>query len=370
VTVPFSYLPQQFANTAPIFDKIKDVIARGDFTLGGALAEFETAFAARCGVPHAIGVNSGTDALFLALKALNIKGEVITTPFTFYATVASIANAGAKPVFADVGNDFNIDPAAIAAAITPRTEAIMPVHWAGRPCNMTAICDIAARHGLEVIEDAAQAFGSIWDGKPCGSWGDAAGFSLHPLKTLNVWGDGGVAVTEDETVATRLRQLRNHGLADRDTCVEWGYNSRLDTIQAVVAHHVLGAFSQTLAARVRNARRLDGVLADIGDIRIEPMHPKAQSNYYLYTFQADARDDLVQHLNANGVEAKVHYPIPVHLQPAAASLKHKRGAFPQAEECARTAVSLPAHEYVSGSDIERMAELIAGFYSGAKSAAA
>ena len=356
--IPFSYLPQQFADCDEIWFKIRGVVQRGDFTLGRELDAFERAFAALAGTAHAIGVGNGTDALFLSLKALSIRGEVVTTSFSFYATTGAIVTAGAVPVFADIGLDHNIDPAAIEAKITPRTEAIMPVHWAGRPCDMTAIAAIARKHGLALIEDVAHAAGATWDGRPCGSFGIAAGFSLHPLKTINVWGDGGVITTSDGALAARLRLLRNHGLQDRDTCVEFAYNSRLDTVQAVVAHHLLGKLPGILAARARVAATLDRLLPGVTRA---PLPAQAQSSHYLYQFLTERRDALLAYLLANGVDAKAHYPVPIHLQPAAQRLGHKPGDFPMAERVAAETITLPAHEFVTGTQLERMAGLVAGF---------
>lgn len=362
--IPFSYLPQQFADAHDaIWPKIAEVVARGDFTLGVEVGSFEQAFARMVGTSHAIGVANGTDALTLILRALGIRGEVVTTPFSFIATTAAIINAAATPVFADIGEDHNIDPAAIEDAITPQTEAILPVHWAGRPCDMTAIMAIAKQRGLAVIEDAAHAAGAAWDGKVCGSFGVAAGFSLHPLKTVNVWGDGGVITTSDNALAERLRLLRNHGLSDRDTCAEFAFNSRLDTIQAVVAHHILDKLPDILKRRARAAQYLDRVLSAIVRLRRDPMPREAKSSHYLYQILVDEdRDGLLQHLQAAGVEAKVHYPVPIHLQPAAASLGCREGDFPVAEQVARETITLPAHDFLSKRDLDDMAALIAGHY--------
>lgn len=361
--IPYSYLPQQFADAKAILAKMESVVASGDFTLGQELEAFEAEFAKRCKVRHAIGVNSGTDALFLALKALGIDGgEVIVPAFSFYATAAVVALAGAKPVFVDVGLDFNIDPDKMAGAITKKTKAIIPVHWAGRPCDMDAIAAVAKDRGVHIIEDAAQGFGAAWRGKSCGTWGSIGAFSLHPLKTLNIWGDGGVVVTDDDDRATKLRRLRNHGLRNRDICLEWGFNSRLDTIQAVVARHVLEKFSTTLQCRIRNARRLDHLLAGVDGVSAVPMPTAASPNYYLYTLRCQRRDLLIKHLLECGIEAKVHYPVPLHLQPAAQSLGYRKGDFPVAEKCADETVSLPAHEFVTGKELQHIAATIANFY--------
>src|SRR5262245_36449647 len=360
--IRYSYLPEQFADHEVIWAKIKAVVERGDYTLGKELREFEDAFASKLNASHAIGVNSGTDALFLSLKALGVRGEVITTPYTFFATTASIVNAGARPVFADVGDDFNIDPDAIEAAITPHTEAIMPVHWAGRPCNMSAINTIAARHGLAVIEDAAHAFGAQWAGKSCGTWGKVGCFSLHPLKTLNVWGDGGVVTTDDSLLAEKIRRLRNHGLIDRNTCAEFGYNSRLDTVQAVVAHHVLGRIDQIIHRRRQIGSLLDASLSSCRGVTWAPQQMRAYSTYYLYTIRALERDQLLKSLLADGIDAKVHYPVPIHLQAAAAHLGYRQGQFPNSESLARTTISLPAHEFVTDAEVWKMATSVRDFY--------
>lgn len=356
--ISYSYLPQQFSDMDAIFAKMRATIERGDYTLGRELALFEEEFAQACGVDYAVGVNSGTDALFLSLKALGIKGDVITPPYSFYATTAAIVHAGAKPVFADVGYDFNIDPAAIEAAITPNTEAIVPVHWAGRPCNMEAIQSIANRHGLAIVEDAAQAFGAKWQMRSCGTWGDAGAFSLHPLKTLNVWGDGGVVVSRDAAFADKIRKMRNHGLAGRDECEFWGWNSRLDTLQAVVGRHVLPKVTDAIAQRRANAKVLDAGLAGISGIEVAPMPAAAFATYYLYTFRAKERDRLVAWLGQHGIDVKVHYPVPLHLHPAAAMIGHKRGDFPVAEQLADETLTLPAHEYVTADELKLMSDCV------------
>lgn len=360
--IRYSYLPEQFADADDIWTKIRKTVERGDYTLGAEVAAFEADFSAYCGTSHAIGVNSGTDALFLSLKALGIGGEVITTPYTFFATSAAIVHARGRPVYADVGLDFNIDPAAIEAAITPSTEAIVPVHWAGRPCNMTAINIIAERHGLAVIEDAAHAAGAMWKGKHCGRWGRAGAFSLHPLKTLNVWGDGGVVVTNDDALAGKIRRMRNHGLVDRDHCNAWGYNSRLDSVQAVVARHVLAKLNAIRALRRHIAAQLDLELRGVEGVSWEPMHRDAFSTYYLYTLRAERRDMLLARLLECGVDAKIHYPVPLHLQAAAKSLGYKRGDFPVAERLADETISLPAHEFVTDAQIGEMGAVIREFY--------
>jgi aminotransferase EvaB len=361
--IDHNYLPQQYAEE--VIDAIRAVAKRGDFTLGAEVAVFEKAFAQMVGVKHAIGVANGTDALFLALKSLDVMwgDEVITTPFSFYATSAAIALAGGKPVFCDVDTDFNLDPDGIEGAITSRTVGILPVHWAGMPCDMEAIRHIAERHGLWVIEDSAHAPYSLFKGKRCGSFGDVNAFSLHPLKNVNVWGDGGVVTTDSDEKAELLRKMRNHGMSDRDTCEFWGYNSRLDTVQAVVASHALKGLEQRTARRRENAAKLDEMLAGIAQIAAPAARLGTEPNYYLYAIHALRRDELKKYLFANGVDAKVHYPTPLHLQPAAKYLGYVRGSFPVAEWCADTTLSLPIHEFIREAQLERMANLIRAFYA-------
>jgi aminotransferase EvaB len=361
--IDHNYLPQQYSEE--VIDAIRAVAKRGDFTLGAEVAVFEKAFAKMVGVKHAIGVANGTDALFLALKSLDVMwgDEVITTPFSFYATSAAIANAGGKPVFCDVGRDFNLDPSGIEDAITSRTVGILPVHWAGMPCDMGPIKEIAKRHGLWVVEDAAHAPNSKYHGKRCGSFGDVNAFSLHPLKNVNVWGDGGVITTDSDEKAATIRGLRNHGMRDRDTCEFWGYNSRLDTVQAVVASHALKGLEHRTAKRRENAAKLDEMLVGIEQILVPAVRIGTEQNYYLYAVHALRRDELKNYLIENGVDAKVHYPTPLHLQPAAAYLGYKRGDFPNAERCTETTLSLPIHEFIREAQLERMAKLIRAFYA-------
>lgn len=359
-----NYLPDQFADHDVILDKIREVVIRGDFTLGAEVDRLEQEFAALCGAEHAIGVGSGTDALFLSLKSAGIdKGdEVITTPFTFYATIGAIVTAGARPVFVDVGPDYNIDPAGIEAVITPRTKAIMPVHWSGKPCNMDLIQEIADRHGIAIISDACHAIMATYKDRKVGGLGTIACYSFHPLKNLNVWGDGGIITTNSAEHANRLRLLRNHGLASRDECRIFAYNSRLDTIQAVVARHMLGKIEHITNRRIAHAAYFDEQLRGISGITVPHREANIKQVYHLYMVLCDRRDDLLGHLVDHGVDAKVHYPTPMHLQPAAVQYGHRLGDFPMAEQIAATTLSLPVHEFISRTQQDRVIELIRGFY--------
>lgn len=360
-----NYLRQQFADCDAIFKKIKQIVMKGDFTLGSAVDDFERQYATITNTGYAIGVNSGTDALRLSLIGLDIgKGdEVITTPFTFYATIGAIVTAGARPVFVDIGDDYNIDPSLIEAAITSKTKAILPVHWSGKPCRMDVVTTIAKKHGLSVVEDACHAIKATFDGQSAGSFGDAGCFSMHPLKNLNVWGDGGVIVTNSHELADKLRLLRNHGLVGRDECQIFAYNSRLDTIQAVVASHLLQKIDYITASRIANAEFFDKELGAVSQVRIPLRDPRVRQVFHIYSVQCERRNELQDFLIVNGVDAKIHYPVPMHLQPAAKQYGYKQGDFPRAEALSKSVLSLPVHEFITPDQREQVVRLIRRFYS-------
>lgn len=365
LNVKFSYLDRQFADLEAYLNDVRDVVKSGDFTLGQPLREFEERFASLCRLPYAIGVASGTDALILSLKLLGVGpgDEVITTPFTFIATVGAIVASGARPVFVDSEDGFVIDASKIEAAITPRTKVIMPVHYTGNVADMPAIMRIAQRYRLKVIEDACQAIGASIDGQLVGSWGEAACFSLHPLKNLNVWGDGGVVVTRSPELAQRLRWYRNHGLANRDEVVMFGCNSRLDTLQAVIGNRLIEQVEWITAQRIANAKRYDEAFADLGEsLRIPRRRPGVRHVYHLYMLRAARRDALLAFLHQHGIEAKVHYPIPVHLQQAAAHLGYQPGDFPVCEEDSRAIITLPAHQHLTPEELDYTIERVRSFY--------
>lgn len=363
--VKFSYLDRQFADVDAYLNDIKELVKTSDFTLGQPLREFEERFAELCRMPYAIGVASGTDALILSLKILGIGlgDEVITTPTTFIATVGAIAMTGARPVFVDSDDGFVIDASKIEAAITPRTKAIMPVHYTGNVADMPAVMEIALKHNLIVVEDACQAIGASIDGRPVGSWGTTACFSLHPLKNLNVWGNGGVIVTRSPDLAEKLRLYRNHGLVNRDEVAIFGCNSRLDTLQAVIGNRLIEQVEFITNQRVANAKRYDEAFANMGEfIRIPKHRPGVKHVYHLYMIRVKQRDDLLAYLHSKGVEAKVHYPIPLHLQEAAQHLVYKEGDFPVCEEDSRTIITLPAHQHLTDDEIDYTIEQVRSFY--------
>ena len=363
--ISHNYLSQQFADYEDIFHKIKEVVLDNDFTLGNKVNELEEDIANECGTKYAIGVGSGTDAIMLSLKSLGIRegDEVITSTYTFYATIGAIVTAGAKPIFADCAEDYNIDISKIEEKITSKTKAIVPIHWTGRPCDMDPLMEISRKYSIPIVEDACHALQGEYKGKRCGSFGETGCFSFHPLKNLNVWGDGGIIVTDNKQLADELKLLRNHGLKDRNTCVKFAYNSRLDTLQAVIAKHLIdNRLNLITKSRINNAKLYDKHLGDIHSLKIPERVPHNKEVFHLYTFQADQRDDLAFYLQKNGVDAKIHYPIPMHMQPAAKKYNHNIGDFPVAEELCKTTISLPVHEFVSEREILHVSQLIKKFY--------
>ena len=333
-----SYLVEQFADYSKIFKEVEKVVKKGDYTLGNEVNICEKNFAKRTGAKFAISVGNGTDALLLTLKALGIGpgDEVITVPYTFVATVGSIVTAGATPVFVDIKEDYNIDENKIKSAITKKTKAIMPVHWAGRPCEMDKIYSLAKKYKLNIIQDSAHVIGAKFKKKHLVNFGDACTYSMHPLKNLNVWGDGGFIVTNKKSLAKKLYLIRNHGLKNRDNVEIFGYNSRLDTIQAAVANYKMkNKLDNITKKRIQNATMLDKMLSNNKNVITVKRLKHLKEVFHLYHINVfKKRDSLQKYLIKNNIDAKVHYPIPVHLQKAAKYLKYKKGDFPVSEKLA------------------------------------
>lgn len=364
--IPYVDLAAQYAQErSALLPLIDQCLAGGQWVGGEAVPVFEQRLATYCGARHCVAVGSGTDALMLAMQALGLGpgDEVITPPNSFVASTASIARIGATPVFADVLADQNIDPDDVARRITPRTRAIMPVHLTGRVARMRELRELADRHGLMLIEDAAQSLGSRYDGAFAGTLGDVGCFSAHPLKNLNAAGDAGMVLTEDDAVAERLRRLRNNGLVDRQTVGEWGTVSRLDSLQAVILSHRLDALDGVVAARRRNAALYREAL-DPAHVFVPPCAAAEHNTFHTFVIQVDGRDGLQAHLQQNGIGTAIHYPVPIHLQPAAAALGHRRGSFPVTERQADRILSLPIHQHLCPADIERVAGLINTYLRG------
>lgn len=364
--VPFSYLDRQFVDPGPILKDIRRLVNTGDFTLGKDMELFESKFARVVGVKYAIGVGSGTDALLLSLKALDIGAgdEVITAVNTFVATAGAIETAGAKIVFVDCNEKYVIDEEKIEDAITSKTKVIIPVHFSGQPANMPVIMDIAERHGLFVIEDACQAIGASINGINCGNYGLTAAFSFHPLKNLNVWGDAGMIVTNSKELNDKLILMRNHGMIDRDHYSFYAYNSRLDSIQAVIGNHVMEKFEKITEKRIKIANKYDREFSGLTEFITIPDRSQDERHvFHLYMLLVKNRDDLLDYLNTNGIEAKVHYPLPLHLQKASRGLGYKKGDFPVAEKQAENLITLPAHPYLIEEEIDFTIKKIKQFYS-------
>jgi dTDP-4-amino-4,6-dideoxygalactose transaminase len=366
MNVRYSYLPQQFAQVDEVFAEIRNQLLKDcDFTLGKAVARFEESFARLIGTKHAIGVGSGTDALMLSLKALGVGhgDEVITAANTFIATVGAINAVGARPVLVDVTPYFTIDPARIEAAITAKTRAILPVHLTGEPADMAPILEIARRRGLAVVEDACQSIDAAIDGRRCGTMGETGGFSLHPLKNLNVWGDAGIIVTNSDVHAEHLRMLRNHGMKNRDEIEIMGYNSRLDTLQAIVGNWLIRQTHDITEKRIANAATYDGGFESLGgDILLPPRRPSVRRVYHLYMVYARRRDELYRFCHDQGVDAKIHYPIPLHLQRGLARFGYGKGDFPETERQAASIITFPADQHLTSDQVETVIRTVRKFY--------
>ncbi len=362
--------PIRYVDIAAQFDEqkgdllpiIETVLKSGQYVGGLEIEAFETEMAAYLSVKHCIALNSGTDALILALAGLGIGtgDEVITQSNSFIASAAAIAHLGAKPVFADVLPDQSIDPSSIREMITARTKAVMPVHLTGRIGEMDEILAVARSHNLKVVEDAAQSIGSTWRGIRAGGLGDAAGFSAHPLKNLNALGDAGYLTTNDDACADTARLYRNHGMADRNTVVRWGSVSRMDALQAAVLRYRLKHLPDVIRKRQCNAARYRSQL-DRSTVYFPNPRPHAEDTFHTFVIQTNNRDGLAAHLKANGIDSAIHYPVPIHRQPAAKSLTVSAGALPNTERQAGRILTLPIHQFLSEADIDRVAAAVNEF---------
>jgi dTDP-4-amino-4,6-dideoxygalactose transaminase len=365
-SVPFVDLPLQVRNLRPELDAALDrVFTHGGFIHGPEVAAFEGEWARFVAARHAVGVASGTDALLMSLRAMGIGAgdEVITAANTFIATADAISFAGAKPVLVDCSlRDYLIEADAIATAITPRTRAIIPVHLYGQPADMDTICATARRHGLAVLEDAAQAHGAtLKDGRPCGSLGNAAAFSFYPGKNLGAFGDGGAVTTDDESLATRVRLLGNLGSSTKYHHDVKGLNSRLDTVQAAVLSVKLRHLDEWNAARHTAVSWYREALTDCAGLVLPLEAPWAGRHaYHLFVVRLldRDRDRVAERLHELGIQTVVHYPVPIHLQKAYADLGLKQGAFPAAEAASRTVLSLPVFPEITRAQVERVVQAL------------
>lgn len=335
-----------------VFEKMwNDVLSTGDFTLGKAVTEFEERFAKMCGSKYAIGVANGTDAIKLPLKMCGVGpgDEVITAANTFVASAGAIVECGATPRFVDMCEHYVLDSYKLESAITEKTKAIVPVSFTGEPCEMDEVLRVADKYKLHVVEDNCQGVLASYKGKFLGNFGIAGAISLHPLKNLNVWGDGGVIMTSDDEMNRKLRLYRNHGMFDRDTITMFGLNSRLDSLQAVVGNYLIDSTPGNVEQRRRNAAYYDMYLKDVPGVFIVPRRTHAVSSFHLYFFEVDEaiRNDLYQYLLDAGIEAKIHYPTPLYLQPGLQYLGYKEGDFPVADRQAKRYITLMTDEHLN-----------------------
>lgn len=362
--VRYSYLKQQFGNCPELWGNLKKFVLTGDFTLGKPLLEFEKRFAKLIGTKFAVGVNSGTDAIKLSLKCLNIKegDEVITAANTFVATVGAICELGAKPIFVDCDNTFCMNVDLIEKKISKKTKAIVAVHFTGYMTNMKKLNKISKKFNIPIVEDACQSILASIDNKNSGTWSDFGAFSLHPLKNINVWSDGGIIVTSNKKHYKKLKLLRNHGLKNRDEVVLTGYNSRLDTFQAVVGNWIIPKAKKIALQRIKNANYLDRNLGKIKEIGIPPRPKNFRIVYHLYIVFAKNRDELLKHCIKKGIEAKIHYPIPIYRQKALKYLGHKKGDFPITDHHAKNIISFPCDQHLSKKEIDYIIKTVKEFY--------
>lgn len=365
--VHYNYLPFEFndKNTKVIFNNWKKLIKTTDFTLGHFVKQFENKFARYIGSKYCIATNNGTDALILSLKAAGISkdDEVITVTNSFYATTGAIVAVGAKPIFVDCDKRYQIDISSIEKAINKKTKAILPVHWGGASPNMLAINKIAKKYDLLVIEDACMGIGAKINNKSPGTFGLIGAFSMHPLKSLNVMGDGGMVVTNDKSIYQWMLKYRNHGMVDRDNIEFWGVNFRIQPLQAIVAMECLKKLDSVIRKRNNNAKFYDNKLKKLKSFIEVPERPKGfLETYALYMVLCEKRDQLLKFLTKNKIECKIHYPIPLHLQKASKRYGYKNGMFPVAEDQANKLLTIPVHQYLSKSQLNHVVNCIKKFY--------
>lgn len=362
--VPFVALDRQYiAYKSEIDAAFERIASSGAYVMGEDVTLFEQELADLCDVPYAIAVANGTDALILSMKALGIGegDEVITAPNSFIASAGAIIAVGATPRFCDISLDHNIDPNKLKAVITSKTKAIMPIHLTGRPAQMDEINTIAKEHGLYVIEDAAQAIGAKYKGKPVGSLGDIGCFSLHPLKNLFVMGDGGFLTLSDPKIYEKIKHLQNHGLINRNECTHWGINSRLDTLHAAIGRIKLKHIT-ILTDRFREiAAQYSTGLKDIVDTPTDTKDEYAV--YHNFVIGTDRRDELQEFLKSKNIGFAIHYPVPLHLQPVAKDLGYKEGDFPVTEMLNKRQLSLPIFPELTNEEINCVINAIHEFYT-------
>ena len=365
--VPYNYLPTEFNNktSRQIFIKWRELISKSDFTLGEYVNKFEKEFSRFVGSKYCISTNNGTDALILCLKSLGVgKGdEVITVANTFYATVGAIVACGAKPILVDCDNRYQIDPDCIENKITKRTKVILPVHWGGASPEIKKIIKISKKYNLKIVEDACMGIGGKIDGKAPGTFGEISAYSMHPLKSLNVMGDGGMVVTNNKKLFLWIQKYRNHGMRDRDHIDFWGVNMRLQPLQAIVAMHRLKELRKIVKQRNVNANFLDNELSKLYPNVVVPHRLKKNlETFSLYMCIVKKRDKLVKFLLNNKIEVKIHYPIPLNQQKASKNLNINQNEFINVNSQAKSLITLPVHQYLTKEQLSFMVKKITYFY--------
>lgn len=361
----WQYLTDYEEERREILAIVDRVFSSGSLILGPQVENFERNFAAFCGVKHAVGVNSCTDALFLALKALNLADgyEVLTVANTAVPTVAAIRAAGGQPVFVDVEADtFLMDTAQAETLITPRTGCLLPVHLCGHPVDMAPLQKIASDHGIPVLEDCAQASGALYRGQRVGSIGTMGAFSFYPTKILGGFGDGGMLVTNDDACAARLKRLRFYGMQDSYYAREEGYNSRLDEVQAALLDYRLRGVDAAVEKRRKIAALYEQALTGVGDLRLPVVREGCSHQYYLYTIRTAQRDRLKEYLAGQGIEARINYPVPIHLMEGYRFLGYRSGELPVTEQLAGEILSLPMFPALADDEVLRVSDAISSFF--------
>jgi len=365
MAIPLVDLKAQYVSIKEEIDAaIARVINKTAFILGDEVKQFETEFASFSGSTYCVGVSSGTAALALSLRALGVGpgDEVITSTMTFTASAEAIFHVGARPVFVDIDpKTFCMDPSLIEAAITPRTKALMPVHLYGNPCDMDPIMEIAKKYGLKVVEDAAQAHGAKYKGTPVGVIGDIGCFSFYPGKNLGAYGDAGAVVTNNKELADKVRLLRDHGRTTKYEHIEVGYGERIDALQAAILSAKLKHLTEWTEARRKWALLYNEKLKNLPVKIVEPTN-ESFAVYHIYAIVVDKRDALLKYLHDQGIQAGIHYPIPLHLQPCYQSLGYKRGYLPVSEWAAESEISLPIYPEIGEEKVVAVVEALAKFF--------
>lgn len=364
--IPFIDFKDQYTRTGPeLMAAVGEVFSSQQFILKDRVALLEAEIARRSGAAHAVGVASGSDALYLALAGLGVGpgDEVIVPPFTFFATAGAVVRTGARPVFVDVDpKTFNLDPAQVRRRIGPATRAIVPVHLFGQVCDMGALSEVVRGRGIHMVEDAAQSFGADFRGRQSGSLGEAGCYSFFPTKNLGGAGDGGMIVTSDAVLASKLRLMRVHGSRKKYHHEIVGINSRLDELQAAIVSVKLKYIDEWNGSRVRLAGAYDQALSGIADLSVPYVAPGCGHTYHLYTITTPRRDELLAHLASKGIGAGVYYPLALHLQPCFKDLGYKEGDLPVSESLTRTVLSLPMFPELTATQQSEVIAQVRAFF--------